>query len=73
MQNGMSRYGVDMRDVNDSGNIIRLRVNIHRCFDTHLFSIVPKPEFAPVGSDISLSTTDLAYVLHVFGTNVGVL
>ncbi|KZL87264.1 hypothetical protein CI238_12888 [Colletotrichum incanum] len=72
MQNGMSRYGVDMRDVNDSRNLIRLRTDIHRCFDTRLFSIVPKPEFASaISSDTWSTTTAPAYVLHVFGTNVG--
>ncbi|KAJ5005482.1 hypothetical protein K4K57_011735 [Colletotrichum sp. SAR 10_99] len=46
MRNGMSRYGVDTRDVNESRNMIRLRADIHRCFDTRMFSIIPKPEFA---------------------------
>ncbi|TKW60060.1 hypothetical protein CTA1_3132 [Colletotrichum tanaceti] len=70
MQNGMSRYGVDMRDVNDSRNLIRLRADIHRCFDTRLFSIVPKPEFASAISDTSSTTAAPAYMLHVFGANV---
>ncbi|KAK1997902.1 hypothetical protein LX36DRAFT_657080 [Colletotrichum falcatum] len=71
MQNGMSRYGVDMRDVNDSWNLLRLRADIHRCFDTRLFSIVPKPEFASVISDTSSTTAAPKYVLHVFGANEG--
>ncbi|KAK2037072.1 hypothetical protein LZ31DRAFT_589132 [Colletotrichum somersetense] len=69
MQNGMSRYGVDMRDINDSRNLIRLRADIHRCFDTRLFTIVPKPEFASAISDTLFTTTAPAYVLHVFGAN----
>ncbi|KAK1570206.1 uncharacterized protein LY79DRAFT_594448 [Colletotrichum navitas] len=71
MQNGMSRYGADLRDVNDSRNLIRLRADIHRCFDTRLFSIVSKPKFASSISDTLSTTTDPAYVLHVFGTNIG--
>ncbi|KAH0425471.1 piwi domain-containing protein [Colletotrichum camelliae] len=70
MRNGMSRYGVDMRDVNDSRNMIRLRADIHRCFDTRMFSIVPKPEYASADPDTSPLDRSIAYVLHVFGSNI---
>lgn len=62
MQNSMSRYGVDMHNVNDSSNILRLRADIHRCFDARKFSMVPKA---------SSSSRGMAYVVHVFQANMG--
>ncbi|PQK17510.1 hypothetical protein BB8028_0008g00210 [Beauveria bassiana] len=70
MRNGMSRYGVDTRDINDSRNMIRLRADIHRCFDTRMFSIIPKPEFASDDPDTLSPGRSIAYVLHVFGSNI---
>ncbi|KXH64532.1 hypothetical protein CSAL01_11287 [Colletotrichum salicis] len=77
MQNGMSRYGVNKRDVNDSQNLIRLRADIHLSFDNRLFSIVPKDRFISIGPGTSPSVADaspvadLAYVIHVFGPHAG--
>ncbi|KAK2770399.1 hypothetical protein CKAH01_14742 [Colletotrichum kahawae] len=70
MRNGMSRYGVDTRDVNDSRNMIRLRADIHRYFDTRMFSIIPKTEFASDDPDTLSPGRSIAYVLHVFGSNI---
>ncbi|KAK1674261.1 hypothetical protein BDP55DRAFT_613011 [Colletotrichum godetiae] len=69
MRNGMARYGMDTRDVNDSRNMMRLRADIHRCFDARVFSIIPKPEFASDDPQTS-PNRNIAYVLHVFGSNM---
>jgi HNH endonuclease len=39
----MARYGSELlRNINDPANILRLKVDLHRCFDKRWFTIVPK-------------------------------
>jgi hypothetical protein len=58
-QNGMSMYGDDSLDTEDSANLIRLRGDIHTCFDRRFFTLVPKPRFA------TSPETGYQYVIHV--------
>ncbi|OXV12182.1 hypothetical protein Egran_00057, partial [Elaphomyces granulatus] len=41
-QNDMARYGIDLRDIDNDANIIRLRPDLHRYFDRRWWAIVPK-------------------------------
>src|SRR5467141_1003976 len=41
-QNDMARYGIDLRDIDNGANIIRLRPDLHRYFDRRWWAIVPK-------------------------------
>ncbi|GKT67224.1 hypothetical protein ColTof4_13611 [Colletotrichum tofieldiae] len=63
MWNNMSRYGVAMRDVHDSQNIICLRADIHRCFDTA--ASTPASAVTPSSFDPP------SYVVHVVGLKSG--
>ena len=42
--NAMSIYGTGVRDMDDESNLVRMRADIHKCFDDRLFTIVPKPD-----------------------------
>lgn len=42
--NAMSIYGTGVRDIDDESNLVRMRADIHKCFDDRLFTMVPKPD-----------------------------
>jgi len=42
--NAMSIYGTGVRDMDDESNLVRMRADIHKCFDDGLFTMVPKSD-----------------------------
>ncbi len=59
--NEMSRYGSDPSDINNEANILRLRKDIHHCFDNRWFVIVPKI----VKVENESTDPSIQYVTHV--------
>jgi hypothetical protein len=59
--NEMSRYGVDLPDIDNRANILPLRKDIHHCFDNRWFVIVPKIAKVENGS----VAPSIQYVTHI--------
>jgi HNH endonuclease len=49
IDNEMGNYGMRSESINDVGNLILLRSDIHSIFDARTFAIVPKRSNAPNG------------------------
>jgi hypothetical protein len=68
-RNGMSRYGRDLGDIDDSVNLLPLRPDIHKCFDKRWFVIVPKVPGGGAAPDTEAGTRSPQYVSHILSTS----
>jgi len=42
--NAMSIYAINTRDIDDESNLVRMRADIHKCFDDRMFVFAPKTD-----------------------------
>ncbi|PGG97114.1 hypothetical protein AJ79_09342, partial [Helicocarpus griseus UAMH5409] len=68
-RNGMSRYGRDLGDIDDSVNLFPLRPDIHKCFDKRWFVIVPKVAGGGIAPEMMTGTRSPRYVSHILSTS----
>ncbi|PGH29520.1 hypothetical protein GX50_07729 [[Emmonsia] crescens] len=65
LRNGMSQYGRDLGDIDDSANLLSLRSDIHKCFDNRWLVIVPKVAGGGGTFDTDTSSRSARYVSHI--------
>ena len=62
-RNSMSQYVSEVVSTESSKNLVKMRVDLHTCFDRRRFAIVPKPR------NLSRAPPSHAFVLHVTDSN----
>ncbi|KLJ06392.1 hypothetical protein EMPG_10221 [Blastomyces silverae] len=67
-RNGMSRYGTNLGDIDDSANLVSLRPDIHKCFDKRWFVIDLKVARAGSAPEMVTGTRSRHYVSHILST-----